>query len=83
MPLLNDKPLTDLSPGAQGQLSRIKTHEPDKLKYLADIDLTPGTSFQLINRAPFNGPLRSKIRHHEQVVGTKLAAVLWVLEKDT
>jgi DtxR family Mn-dependent transcriptional regulator len=83
MPAVNDRPLTVLSPGAQGKISRIKTHEPGKLKYLAEIGLIPGTSFQLINRAPFNGPLRLKISHHEQVIGTELAAALWVLGEDS
>ncbi|MBN1991292.1 MAG: metal-dependent transcriptional regulator [Anaerolineae bacterium] len=82
LPAVNDKPLTVLSLGAQGQISRIKTHEPDKLKYLTEIGLTPGASFQLINRAPFSGPLRLKIGHYEQVVGIELAAALWVLSED-
>jgi DtxR family Mn-dependent transcriptional regulator len=77
---LNDKPLTVVPPGAKGQITRVKTHDPEKLSYLAEIGLVPGTSFELVNRAPFNGPLRIKIESsgREQVIGVELAAALWV-----
>lgn len=80
MPELNDKPLTVVPPGAKGQISRVKTREPEKLKYLAEIGLVPGVSFELLNRAPFNGPLRLKLNStgREQVIGVELAAGLWV-----
>ena len=75
---LGDVPLTVTPPGAQGKISRVKTHEPDKLKYLADIGLVPGTPFELVSRAPFNGPLRLKIGRGEQIIGAELAGALWV-----
>lgn len=78
MPELNDKPLTVVAPGARGEISRVKTHDPAKLKYLAEIGLVPGAAFELVNRAPFNGPLRLRIDQHEQVIGVELAAALWV-----
>jgi DtxR family Mn-dependent transcriptional regulator len=78
MPELNDRPLTVVPAGTTGTISRIRTREPEKLCYLADIGLVPGTPFQLINRAPFNGPLRLKLDRHEQVIGAELAAAIWV-----
>ncbi len=78
MPELNDKPLNVTPPGSQGKITRVKTREPEKLQYLAQIGLVPGAPFELINRAPFNGPLRLKIGRNEQVIGTELAAALWV-----
>lgn len=79
MPELGDKPLTVVPPGATGQISRVKARDPEKLQYLADIGLVPGAPFQLVSRAPFNGPLRLKIGRNEQVIGAELAAALWVL----
>jgi DtxR family Mn-dependent transcriptional regulator len=83
MPELDDKPLTVLPPGTTGEISRVKTHEPEKLRYLADIGLVPNAAFELISRAPFNGPLRLKIGRNEQVIGQELAAALWVLSPDS
>jgi DtxR family Mn-dependent transcriptional regulator len=79
MPEINDKPLNVVPSGTQGTVSRVKTHEPDKLRYLAEIGLIPGASFELINRAPFNGPFRLKVGRDEQIIGTELASALWVL----
>jgi DtxR family Mn-dependent transcriptional regulator len=81
MPELNDIPLTVVPPGAKGRISRVKTREPEKLQYLAEIGLVPGAPFELVNRAPFNGPLRLKIGSDrpEQVIGVELAAALWVI----
>ncbi len=79
MPELGDRPLKVLPAKNKGRISRVKTHEPEKLKYLAEIGLVPGASFELVNRAPFNGPLRLKIGRQEQIIGMELAAALWVL----
>jgi DtxR family Mn-dependent transcriptional regulator len=48
--------------------------------YLAEIGLVPGALFELVNRAPFNGPLRLRVGQHEQVIGKELADALWVGE---
>ena len=77
MPELNDRPLTVAPAGTQGKISRIRTRASDKLKYLATIGLVPGAPFELVSRAPFNGPLRLKIGQYEQVIGTELAAAIW------
>ncbi len=79
MPDLNDMPLTVVAPGHKGKITRVKTREPDKLQYLAQIGLIPDAPFELLNRGPFNGPLRLKLGPYEQVIGTELAAALWVL----
>lgn len=78
MPEILDRPLTVIPAGAKGKISRVRTREAEKLNYLAQIGLIPGTPFELVNRAPFNGPLRLKVDKAEQVIGTELAASLWV-----
>ena len=61
MPEPGDIPLTVVPPGAKGNISRVKTHESEKLKYLAEIGLVPGAPFELVSRAPFSGPLRLRM----------------------
>jgi DtxR family Mn-dependent transcriptional regulator len=79
LPQLDDLPLVVVSPGTQGRVSRIKTHDPDKLQYLASLNLLPGTAYKLISRQPFNGPIRLAIAGRgEQVIGGELAAAIWV-----
>lgn len=81
MPAIIDVPLIDLEPEKSLTISRVNTHDVDKLKYLADIHLTPGKDVDLIARAPFNGPLRLRIGQAEQVIGTELAGALRVCEQ--
>jgi DtxR family transcriptional regulator, Mn-dependent transcriptional regulator len=75
---VNDQLLIEAPVGAEGVIRRVKTDDGDKLRYLAELGLVPGTRFHLLNRAPFNGPLRLKTGNHEHVLGTELAQVLRV-----
>lgn len=81
MPSITDHNLTELDPHQALTISRVNTHDRDKLMYLREILLVPGQDIELISRAPFNGPLRLKINQHEQVIGTELASALRVCER--
>lgn len=74
MPVVQDEPLHSVEAPANLIVSRVKTHDPDILRYLATLKLTPAQKIRLLNRAPFNGPLRLSIDGHEQVIGSELAA---------
>lgn len=78
MPLVQDICLVALEPGAKGRISRVRTHDPDKLRYLGRLGLVPGTTFILLRRDPFNGPIRLKVGRDEYVIGHELASSLWV-----
>jgi DtxR family Mn-dependent transcriptional regulator len=78
MPVVRDMPLTECSLGAQGTLSRVTTHDPDKLRYLAGLKLTPGAPITVKARAPFNGPVRVASGRSEHVLGTELAGAIYV-----
>lgn len=73
MPHIEDVPLTMLEPGSQATISRIKAHEPEKLRYFARLNMRPGTPMRLVDQAPFNGPMRIAIEKHEHVIGYDLA----------
>ncbi|MBX3049624.1 MAG: metal-dependent transcriptional regulator [Anaerolineales bacterium] len=73
-----DAPLVDMEPGSAWRLSRVRTHDMDKLRYIGNLGLTPGVEFTLVSRAPFNGPLRLQFERSDQVIGYELASSLWV-----
>jgi DtxR family Mn-dependent transcriptional regulator len=79
----DDKQLISVEPGVKCRLSRVRTHDFDKLRYIAKLGLTPGVEFGLVSIAPFRGPLRLQFERSDQVVGYELASSLWVkiLEK--
>ena len=82
MPVVHDEVLTAINPPAALALSRVKTADPDRLLYLQSLGLTPGQPFRLVNRAPFNGPVRLEIGRQEVVIGMELAGVLHVCQPD-
>jgi DtxR family Mn-dependent transcriptional regulator len=78
MPEVNDVSLTQLQPVTHCRISRVRTHEPEKLRYFADLGLIPGVEFELLFRAPFNGPFRIHDGREENVLGYDLATALFV-----
>jgi DtxR family transcriptional regulator, Mn-dependent transcriptional regulator len=78
LPEVNDICILNLAVGHKGSVSRVRTHEPEKLRYFASLGLVPGAAFEIVGRAPFNGPLRLRLGREEVVLGSELAQSLWV-----
>ena len=78
MPVVNDYPLADVEIGAEHIVSRAMTHDAEKLKYLGVLGLKPGVAFQLVDRAPFEGPLQLRVGEQTHFIGEALASVLRV-----
>lgn len=80
MPRVRDFPLNEANPDSEWIISRVHTHDADKLAYLGELGLRPGASFHLISRAPFNGPLQLRLNDEVKVIGHELAGTLRVCE---
>lgn len=78
MPRVRDYPLNECQAGADLVISRVNTHDSDKLQYLDSLGLIPGARFHLLERAPFNGPLQLRVGEGIRVIGHELAGVLRV-----
>ena len=46
--------------------------------FLASLGLVPEASFEIIGRAPFNGPMRLRVNKEDVVLGMELTKSLWV-----
>jgi len=78
MPRVMDMPLLDVPSGSDCVISRVRTHDMEKLKYIGELGLVPGAPFHLLSCAPFKGPLRLQMKPQDHVIGYELAASLWV-----
>jgi len=78
MPVVVDEPLSNVPSGSDCIVSRVRTHDMDKLHYIAELGLTPGTPFHLLSCAPFKGPLRLEMKPHDHIIGYELSQSLWV-----
>ncbi len=82
MPRIYDAPLSEAEPNTQYVISRVNTHDADKLAYLGKLGLKPGSAFTLTTRAPFNGPLQLDVDGEPVVIGHELAGALRVCSAD-
>lgn len=78
MPRVIDYPLAEVEIGDAYIISRVHTHDADKLEYFGKLGLQPGTSIHLTSRAPFNGPLQLEVNGETHFLGHELAGTLRV-----
>lgn len=74
MPVVDDRPMTEWPIGLRGQVSRVKTHDPHKLRYLAEVHLLPGTPVVVNAHGPFQGPVHLECAGKTFVLGYQLAS---------
>jgi DtxR family Mn-dependent transcriptional regulator len=61
IPAINDFPLSDAEPGGKYIISHLEDDNPELLAYLESLGLLPDTKIELIEKAPFYGPITVKI----------------------
>ncbi|HUF13437.1 MAG TPA: metal-dependent transcriptional regulator [Longimicrobiales bacterium] len=73
--------LAEIDTGTRAVLRRVSDEDAEALRYLAAMGMLPGTEIEVLERAPFEGPLRVRIGGKggaEQVLGRRFAATLQV-----
>jgi DtxR family transcriptional regulator, Mn-dependent transcriptional regulator len=78
MPQVQDRPLTEGAVGSVYVLSRVNTHDAEKLHYLDSLGLRPGVPLKLLEKAPFDGPLQLRVGDQTHFIGHALGVVLRV-----
>ncbi|MBC8170026.1 MAG: metal-dependent transcriptional regulator [Anaerolineae bacterium] len=81
MPRIIDYPMTEAPPG-ELVISRVNTHDEEKLKYLDSLLIKPGSSFELVEHAPFKGPLHLRVNGVLHHLGYELANAVRVCTAD-
>lgn len=69
--------LSDIGPGQTVELRRVDESQPDRLRYIASIGLTPGAVVSVVERQPFRGPITIEIDGRTHVIGHELGQVLF------
>ena len=73
-----DNRLAAMEAGESATVVRVSDINADKLRYLGTLGLYPDADVTVLERMPFNGPLRVRIGDDEHVVGLELAAEIHV-----
>jgi DtxR family Mn-dependent transcriptional regulator len=70
--------LAALDAGARGVFVRVSDSDPEMLRYLSERGITPGDSFEVVERQPFGGPVSTRFGGEVHVLGGALAGAMRV-----
>lgn len=67
--------------GQQYIIGRVKDQNPELLRYLEKLGVIPGVKLQIIDKAPFNGPIHVKLEDEEKTIGFNIAEQIYLVEQ--
>ncbi len=71
--------LVDLEPGMSATVTRVSDRDPEQLRYLGGLGLFPGAVVRVLEKLPFDGPIRLHVEGGaEHIIGRPLAASVHV-----
>ncbi|MGB0346880.1 MAG: metal-dependent transcriptional regulator [Balneolaceae bacterium] len=81
MPEMASLPLADADIDHQYIIGRVKDQDPELLRYLEKIGIIPGVRIQILDKAPFNGPVQVKLEDDEKTIGFNIAEQVYLVEE--
>jgi DtxR family Mn-dependent transcriptional regulator len=74
-------PLSTLEPGAKAVVTRVPDGDGELLRYLDELQLTPGNRVEVKDSAPFEGPLTVRVAGADHAISRELAAKIAVASR--
>lgn len=71
-------PLADLGAGLGVRVVRVSDEDPEMLRYLGELEITPGAELLIVSKAPFDGPITLRIGVTLHSIGPALASQVLV-----
>jgi DtxR family transcriptional regulator, Mn-dependent transcriptional regulator len=65
--------LADVEAGSAARVVEVRVKEPDQLRYLGSLGLYPGAELEVVEIAPFEGPLSLRVGGESRVIARALA----------
>src|SRR5436853_527783 len=75
---LSELGLAEHEPGEVATFVRISDSDPEMLRFLGERGIVPGTTLELVERQPFDGPLFVRVGRKTHVLGSVLASAMHV-----
>jgi len=72
--------LADRAAGEVVRVVEVRVHDAEQLRYLGSLDLYPGARVEVIEIAPFEGPMSLRVNGSPRVLSMSLARQLYVAE---
>lgn len=71
-------PLSSLAAGETARVEHVSDRNAERLRYLAELGIVPGTEVHVIAREPFQGPIALRVDEATRMVGAELASQILV-----
>ncbi len=68
--------LAELDAGLTSRVSRVSDRDPEQLRYLGELGIKPGAVIRVVERLPFEGPIRVDVGGAEHILGRPLASAV-------
>ena len=75
------EPLSTFDSKESGVIVKIKDETSEVLEYIAALGLLPGASIEIVERAPFDGPMTVKVGGANHALSLSMASIIWVKRK--
>lgn len=76
------QPLTKFNLQEKGKIAKIADKSTDLLRYLSALGLKPETPLEIVEKAPFGGPITVRIKGKDHAISHKIAALIEVRKID-
>lgn len=74
------KLLSEVEPGTRAIIRRVSDDDPEKLRYLGELNLYPNTEIDVLSREPFNGPVQIQVGDRKHYLSKELSDAIYVDE---
>jgi DtxR family Mn-dependent transcriptional regulator len=74
----NSLPLAEISPGEKGVIVKIAEESPELLQYLETMGLKPETFLEVVQKAPFGGPITVRVDGKDHALSRTVAGSIGV-----
>lgn len=81
MPVLHSYSLTELSDNEEGIICRVKDQSPELLRYLEKNGLIPGVKLKVLEREPFDGPMKLELDNRIITIGYNVAENIFTVKE--
>jgi DtxR family Mn-dependent transcriptional regulator len=81
MPTMAQLSISEAEENTPYIIGRVKDQDPELLRYLEKIGVLPGSKIEVIEKAPFNGPVKICLEDNiEQMLGQAVASEVYLIE---
>ncbi|MEQ8523727.1 metal-dependent transcriptional regulator [Gracilimonas sp.] len=83
MPTMAQLSISDAKENTAYIIGRVKDQDPELLRYLEKIGVLPGSKIEVMEKAPFSGPVKIRLEGKvEQMLGQAVASEVYLVEAE-